>query len=312
MGLRTIIEEALKTQIHVVLGLLVLWIAIGLVAGIVLAIAAYKLLGRLGAWRLDWKHGNVLRVLTAVWLVLAFGLCGAWIGGAQGLIFGVERVVRDSQFHDRILIPVGQVAADGFMIVDFNLKNMDPETYDVPPPTDEQREFLQAFQEGHAELNVKEFQERLVTLRDHMMDEVVADLKADLKKRIGLEAGPLAESLLDRLLHGLAQHAWKRESKKKLGPILECYHTLPDAAGDDGMISRSALANHLIERGAVPAIMKPTRYAVRGVQIPWAIGMAGALIPPLVLFWLIRWFERRRAREDSASGVSLDDPEVQR
>jgi hypothetical protein len=307
MEFGTIIGEILKTQVHVVIGLLVLWAAIGLVGGIVLAVVVYQLLGRLGAWKLDWKHGKTLRVLSAVWLVLAFATCGAWIGGAQGVMFGVERVVRRSQFHDKILMPVGEVTADGLLFVDISLRNMDPETHKVAPLTEEQKELLQAFREGRAELNVNEFNERVAMLRDHVVDEAVEELNAQLKERTGLEAEGLAKSLLDWLLRGLVRHASNREAEEHLGQIMECYRTLPDAADDSGMISRTALAHHLVERGAVPAIMKPTRYVVRTTQIPWALGMAGSLIPPLLLFWLIRRFERKSGKADTARDDSPED-----
>lgn len=306
VAFETIAEEIMKAQIGVVLGWLILWTAIGLIGGVVLGFVVCVLLGRMGAWKLDWQYGRILRVLNIVWLVLAFGACGAWIGKSQGVLIGVDGVVKHSQFHDEILMPVGEVTADGMMIMDLSLKNIDRETYELTPLTEEQNGLVQAFQEGRVKLNVKEFQQRVVMIRDHIVDDVVAELEVELKESTDLELEGLPASLRDRLLQGMVQHAFGREAEKRLGPILDCYRTLPEAADDGGMVSRTALAAHIVDRGAVPVIMQPTQRYVRGTQISGVVAWVGLLIPPLLIFWLIRRHERHATATDTAGE---DSPE---
>jgi len=105
------LDQFLKTQIHLAAGLIALWAIIGIAAGLAAAALCYWISGRCGAWRWDWKRAVWFRALTVLWLISGFGILGAWAGSAEGTLRGTERVVRDSHLRTEGLDRAGRLGA---------------------------------------------------------------------------------------------------------------------------------------------------------------------------------------------------------
>src|SRR5688572_23819147 len=113
--------ELLKTQAHIAAGRILLWTAIGLVAGLALARLTYWIAGRYGAWKLDVPLAEAVRVMSAIWLYVAMAVLGLILGFAEGSLRGLEVIVRESQFRHEVLRRAGDYASLGVAWIDLYL-----------------------------------------------------------------------------------------------------------------------------------------------------------------------------------------------
>ncbi len=301
-----VLKHVKGSQAHVIAGQLLLWTVIGLAAGLVLAVVVLLAAGKLGAWRLAWKHGVWLRVLNALWLVGAFAALGSMIGCCEGSLRGVETAVRESQFRTELLARAGEAGAVGMAWTDLFIANL--EARRDGPLGEEQSKRVEAFAKGESELNVTQFLARLDRSEGVLVEKGVVEAKAQLRKHVALPESRLADWLVGTALAYLVRKAVR---EKAAGALAEqgadvggFLSTLPDAAkagGDPDTIGVKALGDHIVERALIPGILTPTRKYFRGTQLTYAIVMAGALVLSVVAFWIGRVIERSQAKKAAAT-----------
>jgi len=297
MGRVEIALEVLRSRAHVVAGRVALWTAIGLVAGLALSVLVLVVAGKLGAWRLAWKHGVWLRAVNALWLVGAFAVLASMIGCCEGSLRGVETAVRESQFRTELLARAGEASAVGIAWTDLFLANLEAKR--DGPLSDEQSKRVEAFAKGEAELDVKAFLARLDRSEGALVEKGVVEAR----KRMKLPESRLAEWLVETSLAYLVRKAVREKAagafREQGADVAGFLSTLPDAAraaGDPDTITAKELGDHIVERALIPGILGPTRKYFRGTQVTYALGMAGALLLSLLAFWIARRIERSRLR----------------
>jgi hypothetical protein len=276
-----LVEILLQTQVHILLGRIILWTAIGAAAGIAAGLAAYFAMSRAGAWKLRWRHAVWVRGLAALWLVAALGLAGGGIGGCQGALSGNEAAVTEGSLRTEVLRPAGEICAYAIAAVDVALETREIER------TSEAAARLQAFVDGKAELDLPALFLRLEALEDALVRDIVANAKREAREKWDLEAGGALEAIVDPILEALARRLIRKNVQERLGPLVGFFDALPR-----GGISFSALAEHAVERAAIPLILGPTRAFVRGQQTTLLIVALVALSLPALGFWIARRFER--------------------
>jgi len=268
------IQAILDSQAEVVLGRIVLWLLIGAVSGGGIGLALFFGLSRAGAW----PKPRWARVLTALWLFAALAFVGGWIGGCEGGYRGVEQSATEGALRTKVLRPAGEACAAALAFVDVSIRNLDLKTGGWSPITPEQEARLREFAAGRVKLDVRALLERLKKLEQRAVDEISAGLKEKLREEGRLPAGSLAEKVADPLLDYLI----RRKLREKLP--LSALESFPDAP------TFSELADHVVVRGAIPAILDPARSLVRSQQLTFAILGLAAVLLPLALAWLARKF----------------------
>lgn len=296
--MQAILNEILKSQAHIVAGTLVLWTVIGALGGVLLAIAATALLSMAGAFRLEWRHAAWVRVPTYMLVAIAFGVLGGMIGGCEGALHGVERVVRQSQFRTELLDRGGTACAVGLYGIDLCLANA--EAGRKGGLTDAQEADWDAFVRGERELNVPDFLRRLQEAEGRVVQEAVGAAKARLREHVNVPKAPLVESLLDSALAFVMRKALREKLTEALAgqdvDLSKFFLTLPAAArarGDGNGITCQELADHVVEKAFIPAILGPTRKWLRAHQVVYALLMLASLLVAVIGFWIGRFIGRR-------------------
>jgi hypothetical protein len=298
--------EILKSRAHVVAGLVVLWTVIGLVSGLGLAGVALFAAGKLGAWRLAWKHGVWLRVLNALWMAGAFAALGSMIGCCEGSLRGIETAVRESQFRTELLQRAGEAGAFGIAWTDVFLENLEAKR--DGPLSEEQSKRVDAFARGDAELDVRAFLARLDRCDAVLVEKGVDEAKRQVRKRVALPESRLADWLIEAALAHLVRKAVRDKAGGALAEqgvdvagLLAGLPAVAKASGHPDTIAAKELADHIVERALIPGILTPTRKYFRGTQLTYGLAMAGALALSVVAFWIGRVIERSRARKADAT-----------
>lgn len=304
ISVSTLLDEILKTRLHAVIGVLILWVLIGAFSGVVLSVIVSRLLSRLGAFRLSWRHGIWLKIAAIVWIVGACCLFGCSIGLMEGAFRGVRMIVSESSFRAGVLAPLGSQCADGLAHVDCLLAQAQQRRNPEEPLklSQAQESLLSRFREGKDELNVQMLLKRLDSAEDLFVQEVVREALARLRDDNTIEEGSLSESVLRRFLPSVARWGIRRKAKSELDKlgltegVTQFLEKLPEAAaksGDPATITFQELALCSVDHGVVPAIVCPIRNIARAKQVGAAVLATAAIFLPVLLFWLGRYIERR-------------------
>lgn len=309
-----LLDQILSTRLHVVIGVLILWGLIGALAGALPSALASWLLSRLGAFRLVWRHRTWLKIAAIVWIIGVCSLLGCSLGLIEGAVRGVGIVVRESSFRTEVLVPLGAKCAAGIASMDCFLVQGEHKKNPEDPLelSEEQEAFLTRFSEGNAELDVHAFLGRLENVEGVFVDAVVRKILARLRERSEIEEGSFSESILAQFLPGVMRWAIRQKANDELERlglaegVWQFLEKLRDAAaesGDPATITFDELAIHSVDNGVVPVIVPPVRKTARAKQTSVVLLLLGAVLLPVLLFWLGRYLERRttahRSQEDS-------------
>ena len=280
-----IIDEVLKTQLHVGVGLAVLWSVFGCLAGVMISFGCYLLMSKLGAFRLNWKFAAWPRTLTVLWLAVTFAILGGMMGGCEGTLRATQRVVKQSQFRTEALQPVGDAVADGLFQIDHWLREPD-----VPAPVD-------SFRQGELELSATSLLRQIDAVEEVAARKAVDATKQQIATRMGTARGGVVETLTNEFLDVIARRLLRAKAKEQLDKVgladalFEFFDTLPAAArarGDPDTISHAELASHVVDHGLIPALLQPARRFVRTQQVVLVALSILATVLPTFAFWIAR------------------------
>lgn len=292
---------------------------VGLVLGLALGGLFYWGLAKAKAFGFGWKWAGCLRALAATWIILAVGLLGGLAGLLEGGLRSVEIIVMKSQFRTEVLDPIGHVGAYGVQWLDGFLAS--PPGADAPAEKAEAAGDVraEALEQGEAELDVPRFLERLENADSAVVGAAIKHAEVALRKRFCIPPGGIVETLFVALLRDLASHELRKAVKEPMREyglsygVRKFLDSLPAAAQKSGApdtITYAELSDHVVEYLAVPLIIAPARSFVRTKQALTALCIPLALAPPLLLFWLLRVLERRRAKSKTRTAAAATVPEA--
>jgi hypothetical protein len=299
-----VFDAAVRSRLHVVIGVLVLWAVAGAVAGLILSGLLSRILSRRGALRLAWKHGIWLKICAIVWIVGACCVLGCLTGLFEGALRTVTTVAREGLFRTEVIEPLGGQCAAGMAIIDRWLYEAEKKE-NVNEPltvTEEQGAFLNRFKEGKEELDVQAFLERLENVESTVVETFVRDAAKELRERYEIEEGSLSEAILKRLVSSVVRGRLRKMAKNELDKVglaeavTEFFEKLPEAAatsGNPATITFDELATHSVEHFVVPTIVGPVRKFVRAQHVAILLLSAAAVLLPVLLLWLGRRIELR-------------------
>lgn len=300
-----LLGQILRTHLHAVMGVLILWALIGVLFGAILSAIAAYLLSRMGAFRLAWRHGTWLKIAAIVGMISACSLFGCVTGLIEGARRGVGIIVKESSFRSGVLLPLGAQCASGIAHMDCLLAQADQRrnAADRLTLSQTQEAFLGRFSEGKDELNVTTFLMRMDRAGAALVQEVVEEVMARLRANNLIKEGSLPDAILRRLLPGVIQSHIRQKAKNALDQaglsrgVMQFFEKLPEAAarsGDPTTIRHDELAVYSVDHGVIPMIVYPARKIARGRQVDAVMLAMGALLLPVLLFWLGRYIERGR------------------
>lgn len=271
-----------------------------------MALLLYWAVARGGGWRWEWKHATWFRVLSALWILVGFGLVGAWAGFCEGGLRGTERVVRDSQLRTEGLDRAGRLAAFAMAWLDSALANN--ATGRPMPPTEDQWKQLEAFERGETEIPLAAMVGRLDAVEEKVVLAAAAEGKERLRAKMAIIDNPWVGTSVDWTLALVARRTLRGKLGEGAGKAgidaAEFFRMLPDAArasGDPAGLSHAELSTHIVEHTIIPGIMTPVRSAVRFQQVLAILIALGIAVPPLALFAIARAVARKRATPPAIS-----------
>lgn len=266
------LQELLKSQLHVAAGTVLLWIAIGGLLGAFLGFIAHRISSKAGAYRLESTTLRWPRIASAAWLLLA-GLClGGSMGGCEGTLRGVEKVVRESQFRKEALDRAAAFGAAGMVWLDLHLQGTEsgaPASLTEDRPID-LRAFLGRLERAEARIVTEALPKCMEYLRT----------KVELPKS-GLVAS-MAEASMEFAIRKVLREKVKEQFVSRGVPIDDFFATLPDR------MTFRQLSDHIAEKALVPIFVSPARAWTRGHQLLLGVLLALALALPALAFAIAR------------------------
>lgn len=298
--LRAVLKEVLAAQPLAATGTWILWVVLGGLGGLALAVGAWFAADRLGAWRLGWRHAKWLRVLGILWLLGSFAVLGSSFGGCEGGYRAARNALDLAEVRAGSLRSAADVVGGGLLALDAKLQ----EREGAKPPAD----LLERFAKGEARFDAAGFRGRLERAEADFVRSAVTTGKAQVCASLGVApsgvidglVGVTLEFLLRRVLRSAAEDGLK---KAGLSASVDGFFGALDAAGGG---TRSELSSALVDRSFVPLLLMPVRSVARSGQAGALLGMAGAFALPLLGFWIARTIEARKS--GSAAPPALSSP----
>ncbi|MBM3839471.1 MAG: hypothetical protein FJ398_16175 [Verrucomicrobia bacterium] len=283
---------------------MVKWTLLGAAIGIAVAAVACAVFWRLQWYEISWRFARALRwTLFALATVISgalFGLAGFW----SGAIAGSERVLSRSQLATDVFPKIGDAIADAMAWVQVR-PQFSTMTNDV-----ELSSKLAEFRAGKWELHAEEFLQQIASIKGEVTNLVAKVEQSTLRLAPQLKGG-LGEKLLHQFLKGLGRLVVEKKAASELKgwgadriyyAILQELKTAAANAGHPDTIARSEISSLLVEKGIVPAIMKPIRATARAQQLPLiALALMAIVLPPLCVRLARRW-SARKSIQDLSSG----------
>lgn len=297
-------QELWNTRLDVLLLQALVWGAAGAVLGLVLAVAGTALLRRLGAWTWGWRHARWLRGSGYILVALGCAAAGGAAGGLQGVSRGAEVVLRESQLATRVFPVAGEAGADLLLVLDEAARAGSVATLDSAALS----AALEEFRAGRRELDVDGLAERVRGLSDAVVHEALASVTARVP---GLADHALLQTVVEASLAAIARKLLARELGKQAEALhLDAFYrevvdelpALAARAGDPRGASRAELAGHLVQRGLVPALLRPLRGFLRSQQLVAGLAWLGVLLVPPGLFALAEGIRLRREASRAVGG----------
>lgn len=280
----TILRELARTQAAGFLWDLVVWIALGALGGMTLAILAGVMFFRLGWYDLRIRFARGLRwtvfFVTTLLAGFFFGLIGLW----HGTVRGSERVLTHSQLATDVFPEIANTIADGMAWVQVQATS---------PGDTNQNEWpaqVAAFRADQWELDAPKFFQQLDRLTEEVITNNLVRLEQSALERAPQLQGGLGEKLLHQTLHGLGRPLITKQASSKLKHwgANQVYYAIrekliPEAAlaGNPETIKRSEISPFLVREGIVPGALNAIRAIARSQQIPLVIiGLLVIFLPP--------------------------------
>lgn len=260
---------------------------LGTLAGVALAILAFRLFRRLGWYDSSWRFARALRAgLLTVTMMLAgvfLGNAGFWNGHARA----AQSLLAKSQLGVEVLPYIGDLTADALMWLQLRSPAL------VTMTRQQVSAQLQAFRAGERELDAAAFRGQLDRFEAEAVSEVFAELERYALDRAPEFSGGLAERLIRQILTSfgtaLARNAAAPAPQQWGGDRLLTALRADLAAeaamnGDPDTIRRSELSDLVVREGILPGVLTPIRAYARDQQAAFALlALAIVLIPPVTL-----------------------------
>lgn len=278
------VAEFLRSQAPSLIGAILLWGALGAVAGALLGWAAYAAAGRGRAWTLEAPGAKWARALAALWLIATWAALAGTMGGCEGLTRATERVVARSPFRTEGLDRAGAFGAAAAFWLDLYLQNA--EAAGPRPLTEPQARAFQAYLKDESVFDLRAFLGRLDRAEARIVHEAVPSCREAVRAKLGVPEGRFVNALLDYALEVILRRRLRGELRATFEgvgvDVDRFFAALPASA------RATELATYIVEEALVPAVVRPVRSMARGQQLLSAILMAAALALPLAVFWIAR------------------------
>lgn len=272
-------RQLLDTQLPLALGTMILWALLGALAGAVLGGIVHRVSSRSGAFRTSDPQAKWPRLAALAWLLLSGLALGGLLGGCEGALRGVERVVRESPFRKEALDRAAEIGAAGMVWLDLYLQNSESGKPGDPAEA-------QAAPLGDRPFDARAFVARLEKVESRIVTEALPKCMEHLRTKVNLPRTGLVASMSEaamefsirRVVRGKATEAFVSRGI----PIDDFFATLPDR------LTQRQLSDHVAEKALVPLFVSPARAWVRGHQAVFGALLALAFTAPLVVFRALR------------------------
>jgi hypothetical protein len=294
-----ILREVLAAQLGALILAAVLWGAVGLVVGLLLAALGLRLLGLTGVHDLGGQGGRWLpRLRLGLTLALA-ALAVAGFGALEGPRRALPDAIKRSSIGTRLFPPLGETGATLMMIAPPALGAWRATQHQDPRLL--ARSAFATITATRGELDVPGF---LADMKD-VSGDFVAALAAGAKVKLLDEhpalRGAVTERLLEVLLPRLIVSTLSQTVKDKtqgldLGDLAGDLRVAAARAGAPDTITHAELTAFLVDRVLVPPVLLPANHFLRSLQLGCGLLFAAGLLLPSLLARLGAWALARRAR----------------
>jgi hypothetical protein len=288
-----LLREFGRSQVSGFIFDLIKWTILGAAIGAAVAAAACWVFFRLQCFEISWRFARALRwtlfALTTVISAVLFSLAGFW----SGAIAGSERVLSRSQLATDVFPKIGDAIADAMAWVQVR-PQFSRMTNDV-----ELSSKLEEFRAGKWELHAAQFLQQMASIKQEVITNLVAQVEHSALLRSPKLKGGLGEKLLHQFLDGLGRLAAAKQAASELKgwgadrvyfAVVQELQTAAANHGHPDTIARSEISALLVQKGIVPAIMRPIRSTARAQQLPLvAIAIVAMVLPPLCVRLARRW-----------------------
>ena len=291
-----------------------IWTILGIIVGIILALTAFFLLRKAGAYHWDWRHARWFRALTLAVMLLAIPVLLGIAGLSQGFLIEADQVLNRLRSMKEIK-DLGDAGADLLMTIDVVAPQVafDGQTFVITPEMDAAIDkALVEFREGRQELNVPRLFERIKGAKEQAIRSCVNRAQVFLSTRYPAVTRMIPARILDWFLYGLMEDLLQKKvtaGLTQLGlmsflkPVTEVVNGLPAAAArsaDPATISHRELSEYLVSSMLDAWMIDPIRAVVRKIQILVGIAILAVLCLPPLCFRLAEHVRKKRSMRNSA------------
>jgi hypothetical protein len=294
-----VLREVLAAQLGALILAGVLWGALGLLAGLLLAGVGLRLLRMTGLHELRGQGGRWLPRLRLGLTIAVVAVAVAGLGAVEGPRRALPDAIKRSQIGTRLFPPIGETGATLMMIAPPALRAWRATRQGDPRLV--ARSAFATVMATRGELDVPAF----FTEMNDVSVEFVAALAAGAKVKL-LEEHPalktaLGERLLEVMLPRLLVSTLSRTVKEKsqaldLGDLEGELRAAAARTGAPDTITHAELSTFLVDRVLVPPVMMPANHLLRSLQLTCLLLFVAGLLLPSLLARLGAWALARRAQ----------------
>lgn len=269
------------------------WTVACALIGIVAGFLAHFGLGRMGAWRLEWPHVKVWRVLTCAWLVALSGFLAGVGGGLEGVRRSTRDLLESEPVRRELLLPVGRVGATAMAYFYGRIGNSREEAV----------AFVRDFKDGKHGIPVRAFSDRVRGLADTGAEDLSDRTAGYVQSGAGLSKTHPIRQLVKKatgrvyrwFFHGVLEE--KVVGFSSANGLEHFMDTLPGAGAAEAgtaALSFEDAAGHIVDHALIPM----ATVWLNGWVYMELLLLAAALLffasLPVIWFWILRLLEKPR------------------
>lgn len=302
-----VVRELFATQLPALLLAAGMWICLGTLGGIALAVLVILASRRAGLWRSGWRYARWVRWPLYALMVVTVAGCLALAGFWHGLVRGGETVLRESQLATKVFPLAGDALADAAVSVQVAL-DRSAATKTTNDPTDQ---VLKAFADGRWELDAVAFSAQLDEFRSGMVSNVLLSVERSavtnvpalaagfnrslLRLGLGLLGNALVENELSSGLASIGVDQLQRAIRERL-PVVAA------RSGPPTTVTRGELSAFFVQEALVPMLMVPLKaFANANILGCLLAALVAVVVPPLLFFVTLGRIKRAPTPEDASS-----------
>lgn len=283
------------------------WTTIGVTCGVILMPLVFFLLKALNAYRLNWIHSKMCKILVFILTLILSAVLSGFIGFNQGFYVAVERSLGNEKFKQIVLPSIGSTGADLlahiYIIVPLYEKPSNQSKNDVSSVNPEKKTSarLEEFREGKWELDLNVLSERIISAKKAFIHDVITQMNSELSRN----HPNLSEEVGDKLFDWISEHfvEWiiqdDLESSGLMYWIRAGAARFEQISQNDPQLTYSELSavigDILIKKG----IITPVRTAVRINQIGLIMALFALFAAPPLIFRTVNFVRSHKIVEQA-------------